>query len=176
MELFPCIDDLLHDLSELIDFDRKNAAIRTAISKFRDRALKGTVDRFDSVPKEILKSQNERKTKAARARFAYDFENINRAAIVLQRAHLDVAVTVNGEVVATPTIDVVSGNSGLNVPFVLHVALVARDKAQPSFSISVNNMQVGFGMIRLKVIHGPPGSLFAPRRGSQLACFSPVDG
>ena len=85
MKLLAGIDDLLDHFAQLIDLDRKNAAIFVAITELRDRVLKRAVDRFDAVPQQILKADHQRKTEAARARFVYDFEHVDGAAVFLQR-------------------------------------------------------------------------------------------
>src|SRR5204863_9628791 len=69
LKLFARIDNFLNDLAQLIDFDEKNAAILIVITEFRDRALKCAIDRFDAVPKQILKSNQQWKTEVSGARF-----------------------------------------------------------------------------------------------------------
>ena len=54
-------------------------------------ALESAVHRLDPVAQQILKTNDEGKTKAARARLVDHFEKINRAAVFLQWARLDVA-------------------------------------------------------------------------------------
>ena len=63
MKLLPGIDDLFDDFAQLIDLDRKNAAIIVAITEFGHRGLEGAVDRFDAMPQQILKANDERKTR-----------------------------------------------------------------------------------------------------------------
>ena len=72
------------------------------------------------MPQQILKPDDERKPEAALPRFVYDRENIDRAAFVLERPHFDIAGAVDREVAGAPAIDIVSGNSGVNVPLGFH--------------------------------------------------------
>src|SRR5947207_139710 len=90
------------------------------ITEFGYGILKCVVDRFDPVPEQILKPDDEREAKAAIPRFVYDFENIDRAAFFLKGAHLDIAGAVDREIAGAPAIDIVSGNSSVNIPLGLH--------------------------------------------------------
>jgi len=83
VKLFPGIDNFLDDLTQLIDFDGKNPAIVIAITEFRDRALKCAIDRFDAVPKQILKSNQQWKTEVSGARFIDNCQEINGTATIL---------------------------------------------------------------------------------------------
>src|SRR6266403_371639 len=85
VKLLAGIDDLFDHFAQLIDLDRKNAAIRTFVAKLGDGVLKRQVDRLDPVTKQVLKTNDERKTQSARARLIYNFENVNAAAVVLKR-------------------------------------------------------------------------------------------
>ena len=90
MKLLAGIDDFFDDFAQLIDLDRKNAAILILVPELRDRLLKRAVDRFDTVPEQILKSDDERETQTAIARFIYDFQNVDRAAVFLKGSRHDV--------------------------------------------------------------------------------------
>src|SRR5581483_7883771 len=56
MKLLAGIDNFLDDLAQLIDLDRKNAAILVLVTELRHRLFKCAVYRFDAVSKQILKS------------------------------------------------------------------------------------------------------------------------
>ena len=83
MKLRAGVDDLFDHFAQLIDLDRKNAAIFVAITELLHRRVKGAVDRLDPVPQQILEPDHERKTESALARFVHHFEQIDRAAGVL---------------------------------------------------------------------------------------------
>src|SRR5437763_120729 len=83
MELFTCFDNFLDHFPKLIHFDWENAAITATIIKFRDRGFKGPVNALDAMTKQILETNDQRKTEAARARFVHHFQNIDRAAVFL---------------------------------------------------------------------------------------------
>ena len=90
------------------------------VTELCHRVLKRGVDRLNPVPQQILKPDDEREAEAAIPRFVYDFENIDRAAFFLKGAHLDIADAVDRKIAGAPAIDVVSGNSGVNIPLGLH--------------------------------------------------------
>ena len=133
------IDNLFDHLAELIDFDRKNAAVFALVTELSNRVLEGAVDCLDAVSEQILKADQERKTEAALARFVYDFEDVDRPAVFLEGLGNDVARAVDCEVTAAPALDVVSGNRGFNVPLGFHRACavyVCKLQIQCAFRIS----------------------------------------
>ena len=125
MKLLASIDNFFDDFAQLIDLDRKDAAILTAIAEFRDRVLKCEIDRLDAVAKQILEPNDEWKTQSARARLVYDFKNGDAAAIFLKGFGNDIAFGVDSEITAAPTIDIISCDRGLDVP-VFHLFLARR--------------------------------------------------
>src|SRR6266446_5942984 len=90
------------------------------ITELGDCSLKCAVDRFDPVPEQILKPDDEREAEATIPRFVYNFENIDRAAFFLKGTHLDIAGAVDREIAGAPAIEIVSGNSSDNIPLDLH--------------------------------------------------------
>src|SRR5205807_9755454 len=110
------IDNLFDDFPQLVDLDRENAAIFIAITELRHRGLKGAINRFDAVPEQILKPDYQRKAEPTVASFVYNFENVDATAVFLEWTRLDVPGGVDGKVTATPSLHIVSGDSGLNVP------------------------------------------------------------
>src|SRR6266478_9079413 len=83
VKLFARIDNFLDDLAQLIDFDGKNAAILIEITEFSDRALKCAIDRFNAVPEQILKSNQQWKTKVSGARLIDYCQKIDGTAAIL---------------------------------------------------------------------------------------------
>ena len=65
---------------------------------------------------QILEADNERKPEPAGARFVHHLEEIDRAAGFLERFGDDVAGTVDREIPAAPTVDVVSRDRGFHIP------------------------------------------------------------
>src|SRR5256885_13620775 len=94
------VDDLFDHFAQLIDFDRENAAVFSAVIEFRDRVFECAVNGFDAVPEQILKADDKGKGEPARSRFVNDFKNGNGATILLERLGYDVAISVDGEVTA----------------------------------------------------------------------------
>ena len=120
MKLLAGIDNFFDDFAQLIDLDRENAAIRTAIVELVHRRLKRAINRFNAMTQQILETNDERKTESAGSCLVYDFENVDGAAEFLKRADDDVALLVDREIPSAPAIDIVSRNSCINVPFVFH--------------------------------------------------------
>src|SRR5882724_12362419 len=83
VKLFARIDNFLDDLAQLIDFDGKNAAILIAITEFSDRALKCAIDRFDAMPEQILKPNQQWKTEVSGARLIDYCQKIDGTAAIL---------------------------------------------------------------------------------------------
>ena len=54
------VDDLLDHFTQLINLDRENAAVIAAVLEFGNRVVKSAVDRFDAMPEQILKADDER--------------------------------------------------------------------------------------------------------------------
>src|SRR5205823_1895431 len=73
------------------------------------------VNGFDAVPEQILKADDKRKGEPARASFIDDFKNGDGTAIFLERLGHDVAISVDGKVTGSPTLDVVGGVCRLQV-------------------------------------------------------------
>ncbi len=119
MKLRAGVDDLFDHFAQLVDLDRKDAAILVAITELLHRGLKGAVDRLDPVAQQVLKPDDERKTEAALARFVDHLEHVNRAAGILQWLRHDVPGAVDREVAAAPAVDIVSRDGGVNIPVVL---------------------------------------------------------
>src|ERR1043166_2783822 len=120
MKFLTRLDDLFDHLAQLIDLDRKNPAVMILVTELGHRVLKRPIDRLDAIPQQILEPDDERKTEASLLGFVYDSEDVDRAAFFLEWPHLDVAGTVDREIAGAPAINVISGNSGFNVPLGLH--------------------------------------------------------
>src|SRR6476469_6757673 len=112
------IDDFFDHFAQLIDFNRKNAAVFSLIVEFRDRGLECAVYRFDAVAEQILKADDKGKGESARTRFVNNFKNGNGATILLERLGHDIAISIDGKVIGSPTLDVIGGVCRLQVPIV----------------------------------------------------------
>src|SRR4051794_11373998 len=107
MKFLPGIDDFFDHFTQLIHLDRKDAAVNAAVTELRDGVLEGAIDGGDAVAQQVLKPDNEREGKAAGTGLVYHLENINGAAAFLQRARFHVAVGVDREISAAPSIHIV---------------------------------------------------------------------
>src|SRR5262249_8557770 len=79
--------------------------------------------------KQILKPNHERKTETTGAGLVHHFENINAAAVFLERFGDHVAFSVDRKISTAPTIDIVSSDGGVNVPLVLHFSSAPKSEA-----------------------------------------------
>src|SRR4029077_2320627 len=131
MKLLAGIDDLFDHLAQLVDFNRENAAIFVAVTELAHGSLKRAVNRFDSVTQQILKPDDKRETEPPIAGLIDNGKDVDGAPVFLQRPRHDVAGAINGKVIATPSIDVVSGDGGLDVPLSFHFGSRRADKSQP---------------------------------------------
>src|ERR1700719_2634435 len=157
----PGFDDLFDHLAQLIDLDRKDAAVMTLVAEFVDCVLKREVHRLDAVAKQILESDYERKTQSSRPRFADDFQDIDASTIFLERFGNDVAFGVIGEISAAPGIDIVSRDRGINIPLVLHFSRATKSEVM---RIIIHRGQ--HSSLRDKI------SLYGEIARTHLACFS----
>src|SRR5437588_1575485 len=112
------IDDLFDHLAQLIDFNRENAAVFSSVVEFRNRVFESAVNGFDAVAEQILKADDKGKREPARSRLVDNFKNGDLTAILPERLGYDVAVSVDGKVTGSPTLDVVGGVCRLQVPIV----------------------------------------------------------
>ena len=71
------IEDFFHYFAQLIDLNGENAAIFTLVIEFTDRASKRQVDGFDTVAKDVLKTDQDRKFQAASFSFFNDVSDID---------------------------------------------------------------------------------------------------
>src|SRR5260370_21823945 len=87
MKLFAGIDDLLDDLTQLIDLNRKNAAVLIFVIELSDRILKRAVDRLDAVTQQVLKPNHQGKPDVSRACLINYRQQIHGTPITLQQHH-----------------------------------------------------------------------------------------
>ena len=133
MKLLACVDNFFDHFAQLIDLDRENAAILIFVIEFRHRVLKRAIDRFDAVSQQILETNHERETEAALPRFADHLHDVDAPAVVLKWTRNDIARFVNGEVIAAPTIDIVSRDRGFDIPLAFHFLRERHVQSAPSF-------------------------------------------
>src|SRR4030095_4725196 len=122
VKLLTGIDNFFDYFAQLIDLDRKNAAIFIFIAKLRYRVSECAVNRFDTVAEQILKSDDERETQTAIACFIYDFQDVDAATVLLQGLRDDVPGCVDSKISSAPTVDIIGRDRCINVPFVFHLA------------------------------------------------------
>src|SRR5436190_11075156 len=105
MERLPCFHDLFDHFPELVDLDWKYAPVRRLVARLLNRRGKGLVDRFDSMPQQILKAQDHRKTEPILCtRFVNDLQNVDRCFGVLRRSDFDAAALIDCKITEPPTV------------------------------------------------------------------------
>jgi hypothetical protein len=111
-----CVQNLLNHLAELIDLDRKDALISPLKIEFLDRSPECQVDRFDTMPQDILKTYQQRKLEITSFGLLDDIRDIHVRACFLQGLGDDMTGLVYVEVLRTPTLDVIEIASCLDIP------------------------------------------------------------
>ncbi len=100
------IQNLLHNLAELVDLDREDAAIFCTIAHLTDRIREGLVDRLYAIAQEVVKAHDQRESEFALAGFSDHFHEVDLLIIAL-RINGDVAGGIDAEVSAAPALDIV---------------------------------------------------------------------
>jgi hypothetical protein len=102
------VQDFLHHFAELVDLDRKHAAILALVIEFRDGIAKRQVDGLDAVPQNVLKPDEQRKFQPAPLGLLDHVRDVHRRAGFLQwRMRHHVAGVVDVKILRAPAMDVV---------------------------------------------------------------------
>ena len=94
------VEDFLHDLTQLVDLDRENAAVRLLVAGLRDGAGERLADRLHAVAQEVLETDDQREAVALFARFLHDGHHVDGRALVLQGRDLAIALRVDRKIPA----------------------------------------------------------------------------
>ena len=113
------VHDLLHDFAQLVHLNREDAAIFVAVVRLLHRRDEGLVDRLDTIAQQILEAQHERKSEPARLRLVDQFHDVDIRRPT-HRMHLDIPAVVDRKIARPPTVDIVEGNGGGDIPRLLH--------------------------------------------------------
>src|SRR5205814_6601542 len=113
---FACVQNLFHHFAQLIDLDRKNAAIFALITELADGILKGAINRFHTMTENILKPNEERKFEPASFRLLNDIGQVHRSTRILQGRGDDMACFVDVKIPGAPAVDIIEVTSTLDVP------------------------------------------------------------
>ena len=62
------VENFLHDLAQLVDLDRKHAAVWLLVAGLRDGAGERLADRLHAVAQQVLEPDDQRETEALFAR------------------------------------------------------------------------------------------------------------
>ncbi len=110
------VQDFLHHFAQLVDFDGKDAAVFVLIIELGDGGGEGLVDRLHAVAQNILEADEHRKLQSPAPGLLDHVSQIHHRPIFAQRHGDDVPGLIDVEVWRAPTIDVVKGARGLDVP------------------------------------------------------------
>ncbi len=115
------IEDLFHDFAELVDLDRKNAAIDAFVVVVGDRFVERGVEKLDAMAQQILKSNEKRRLEIQRLRVVERIDDRNRDTVFLQRCDCQIAVRVDAEIAGAPSVDHVQRRGVVDRPLVMFV-------------------------------------------------------
>src|SRR5690349_17765209 len=110
------VEDFLHHLAKLIDFDWEDAAVASLIVEFGDGVAKGLVDGLDAMPENVLEADEQRQFEPACPGLFDDIVQIHRGAGFLLGRGNDVPGFVDVEIFRAPAVDVVKTARRLDVP------------------------------------------------------------
>jgi hypothetical protein len=113
------VEDLFHDLAQLVHLDREHAAIHRLVFLLGDRADEGVVERLDAMPQKILKADQQRSAEAHGLGFAEDVDDRNGDTALLERSHGEVTARSDAEVTTDPTVEHVQRRCLVHGPIAL---------------------------------------------------------
>ena len=116
MEWFACVDNLFDHLAQLVDFDRKNAAVDIGVAGARNGFGESFVDGFDAVAEQVLEAQGHREGQTARACLGDKLHHIHLATRIAAGAHGHVTAAVDREIRRAPALHIVERQRGGCVP------------------------------------------------------------
>jgi hypothetical protein len=118
------IQNFFNHFAQLVDLNRKDTAILALIVELGDRAPKCEIYRFDPVPENILKTNQQWKFQAARLGLLDDIRQIHRSACVLQWFGDHAPPFADIKILRTPAVNVVQIASLLDIPGPISLARV----------------------------------------------------
>src|SRR5437764_411178 len=104
---FAGVKNLFDDFAQLVDLDRKYAAVFALVIEFGDGAAESFIDGLNAMAKDVLEADEQRKLQPARFGLFDHVAELNGGAGFLQRRGHDVAGFINVKIFRAPTVDVV---------------------------------------------------------------------
>ncbi len=116
IEFFAVCDDFLHDRTHLIYFYRVNHEILALIIIRGSSLLEAVADFLDTVVENVRKTQKNRRRNIAYLKFVKHLFYVHRGTAFTRR-HCHMPFFIDGEIVASPSCDIVQFCAVLNTPF-----------------------------------------------------------
>ncbi len=107
LELAPGIDDLLHNLAQLVHLDREHTLITGAVPELLDRVPERKIHRAHPVPQQVLEPDEQGEPEPAFFRLRHDAHEVDVLVRILVRVHQQMAVCSHAQIPDPPPIDVV---------------------------------------------------------------------
>ena len=110
------VENFLHYLPHLVDLDWKNTSVTAFVAGGFDGVGEGFVNRADTVPKQIVETNEERVVETPLTGASGDFDEINFGASSVHGSHGHVSRWVDAKVATAPTRDAVGGEGAVDRP------------------------------------------------------------
>ena len=101
------VDDLLHDLAELVHLDREDAAVVVLVTAFRNGAGKGFVETAHTVAQEVVATDQQRKTETALLGLVDQFHQVDLLTLAAPWADRGVSGGIDPYITLRPSLHVV---------------------------------------------------------------------
>src|ERR1043166_825314 len=118
------VQDLFHDLAELVHLDREHAAVSALVIELGDGVAEGHVDGLDAVAQDVLKANQDRELQSAHPGLFDHIGQIHSRAGVAQRFGHDAAGFIDVEVFGPPAMNVVQVAGVLDAPGLVGLARI----------------------------------------------------
>src|SRR5262249_23499631 len=96
------VENLLHDVTLLVDLDGVDAPVVAAVVEFRDRAAEGVVDLTDAMSQDVGETEQDGQLDAALLQLIHQLLQIDAALLTLVGVDRDVALLIDVEVALAP--------------------------------------------------------------------------
>ena len=107
----PGIDDLLDHFAKLVDLDREDPPVFVSVVTLGNGLGKGFIEAAHPIPKQIMATHQERKTKPSGSRLTDEFHQINLLPIAAAGTHDGMACVVDFHISFGPSLHIVESGS-----------------------------------------------------------------
>ena len=103
----PRVDDLLHDLAELVHLDREDSAVLVSVTALRDRAGEGFIETADAVTQQVVATDEQGKTEPAFLGLIDQFHQIDLLPLLPSGTDHGVSRLVDAHIAFRPSLHIV---------------------------------------------------------------------